>query len=115
MADATTDQDRAPVVNHYQSLYLDTAATRWTHTIVLHTPVFPKEPTAVVVLQCSRLEKFPGMVISGPIPLLRGFANDLKKIDSKEEWGKLEPSQIVEKIWDLASDLDLMVTYSQNC
>jgi len=115
MADASSDQDRAPVVNHYQSLYLDPEAEKWSQRIVLHQPVFPKEPTAVVVLQCARLEKQPGMVVSGPIQILRGFANDLKKMDEEEEWGKLEPDQIAEKIWDLASDLDLLVTYTQNC
>jgi hypothetical protein len=96
-------------------MYLDTNADRWDHKIVLHTPIFPKEPSAVVALQCLDLENMPGLVIAGPPIILRGFSKNLKELDEKEQWGKLEVSDLVDKIWDLASDLELSIVYVQNC
>lgn len=98
----------------FQSVYINPTAEKWQDRIILHDPVFSDEISGVIALKSYRLEDCLGFVLSAPVSRIRYFRDKVKKADKKEEWGKLAPQVIMDRLVRLVDEIGGTITYMQN-
>lgn len=98
----------------FQSVYINPIAEKWQDRIILHDPIFQDEISGVIALKSYRLEECLGFVLNAPLSRIRYFRDKVKKADQKEEWGKLDPQVILERLIRLVDEIGGTITYMQN-
>ena len=98
----------------YQSLYIDQHAENIQDKIVFHDPIFDEEIAGVTALKCLRLEKSPGLVLSGSKSALRSYRKAVSDADYSGKLGKMDDIGIVSTLAKMASGYNITITYHQN-
>jgi len=98
----------------YQSVYLDQKTDKWQEKIVFHDPIFEEETTGIIALKSLRLENTIGFVVAAPLPMLRRYREEAKKIDSDGKLGQKDDREILDVLTALAVKLGIELVYLQN-